>query len=202
MSGNMQSKEDGSLQLAACNFATRVCQLRRSTEAAPSNDCYYIYRLGHYNKISKYLVIIQFESYYKSHCIRATLESSNRLWQLPIFLLLLLIFPLLLWVPFIGYLEATRLLTGSVPATVTKGIANMTNMSHEKKSNMVARTQYNRGGQDTQDDTLTIASFTAFQFPQLQMCCIRLMKRLSLTICFDPSGLSHILPPAVKECSH
>lgn len=61
---------------AACPQLVFSC-LIRSTEAAASNDGYYIYRLGHYNKISKYLVIIQFESYYKSGSKRATLDSSQ-----------------------------------------------------------------------------------------------------------------------------
>lgn len=43
--------------------------------AAP-NDCYYIYRPGHYNKISKNLAIIQFESNNKSACKRATNDNK------------------------------------------------------------------------------------------------------------------------------
>lgn len=46
--------------------------------AAP-NDCYYIYRPGHYNKISKNLAIIQFESNNKSACKRAT--NDNKAWR-------------------------------------------------------------------------------------------------------------------------
>lgn len=64
------------LCLCGCNTLQASCPLR-STEAAASNDCYYIYRLGHYNKISKYLVIIQFESCHKSGCKRATVLCSG-----------------------------------------------------------------------------------------------------------------------------
>lgn len=71
--------------VAACPQLVFSC-LIRSTEAAASNDGYYIYRLGHYNKISKYLVIIQFESYYKSGSKRATLDSCIDLPLLPLLL--------------------------------------------------------------------------------------------------------------------
>lgn len=76
----------------------------RSTEAAASNDCYYIYRLGHYNKISKYLVIIQFESCHKSGCKRATVVCWH--WRCKLPLLLLLGQHTRTTLPFIGYLPA------------------------------------------------------------------------------------------------
>lgn len=73
-------------QAAHCSPA--VPYYVRSTEAAASNDCYYIYRLGHYNKISKYLVIIQFESCHKSGCKRATVVCWHWRCKLPLLLLL------------------------------------------------------------------------------------------------------------------
>lgn len=40
----------------------------------------------------------------------------------------------------------------------------------------------------TQDEALSIASFAQFQFPQLLLCCIKLMKRIPASLCFDPAG--------------
>lgn len=89
-------------QAAHCSPA--VPYYVRSTEAAASNDCYYIYRLGHYNKISKYLVIIQFESCHKSGCKRATVVCWH--WRCKLPLLLLLGQHTRTTLPFIGYLPA------------------------------------------------------------------------------------------------
>lgn len=191
------------------HVASTSCPLR-STEAAASNDCYYIYRLGHYNKISKYLVIIQFESCHKSGCKRATavccccchtsccFGSSSSCSASSTYCSYYIL-------PFIGYLPALPL-TG--PPKSQKAW-QMCAAWRKKGQNIVAWAQHmhKHSSRDTMwglgTDTHTgwtrclLHPLQRFNFHNCYCPCIKLMKRIPASLFALILRGIHILPMSI-----